>query len=259
MDIKAFARKIYVRLPIPLRAAALWASHPHDLRPVLGPLTYNQDGLATRHNADFMKDPDFARAYRAGWETGSWDGPLQWRLHVILWAAARGAALEGDFVECGVNKGGFSRAVIEYLGSSLLDKRFWLLDTFCGLAESQISSGESARGITAGGYAECWDDAVRTFSPFPNVKLVRGTVPESLSQVTAQKVAYLSVDMNCAEPETAAMEFFWDKLVSGASVILDDYGWKKHIEQKNAHDAFAREKGVPILCLPTGQGLILKP
>ncbi|MEW5733834.1 MAG: TylF/MycF/NovP-related O-methyltransferase [Thermodesulfobacteriota bacterium] len=259
MDIKAYARKIYTRLPVPLRAAALWASRPQNLRPVLGPLTYNQDGLATRHNADFMKDPDFARAYGAGWETGSWDGPLHWRLHVILWAAARAAAIPGDFVECGVNKGGFSRAVIEYLDFGGMARTFWLLDTFQGLAGSQLSECERARGITAGGYEECWDAVIRTFAPFPNVTLVRGMVPDTLARVTAPNVAYLSVDMNCAEPEIAALEFFWPRLSSGAVVVLDDYGWKKHIEQKQAHDAFARKKGVPLLSLPTGQGLIIKP
>ena len=33
---------------------------------VQGPLAYNQDGLATQHNADFMRDPRFLEAYRHG-------------------------------------------------------------------------------------------------------------------------------------------------------------------------------------------------
>ena len=33
---------------------------------VHGPLTYNQDGLATRHNCDFMKDELFMEAYTVG-------------------------------------------------------------------------------------------------------------------------------------------------------------------------------------------------
>ena len=42
-------------------------------------------------------------------------------------------------------------------------------------------------------------------------------------------------------------------------MVLDDYGWRPHILQKQAWDAFAVERGVRILALPTGQGLIVKP
>ena len=64
--------------------------------------------------------------------------------------------------------------------------------------------------------------------------------------------------MNIAYPEVAAIEFFWDKLVPGALVVLDDYGWTNNIEQKRAMDAFAAKKGVMILTMPTGQGLLIK-
>ena len=72
-------------------------------------------------------------------------------------------------------------------------------------------------------------------------------------------MSYLSIDMNIAAPEIAAIEHFWDKLVPGAPVVLDDYAWIGYEEQLHAWDAFAASKGVAIACLPTGQGLILKP
>ena len=80
-----------------------------------------------------------------------------------------------------------------------------------------------------------------------------------LPQVDAEKIAFLSLDMNTRDPEIAAAECFWDRLVSGAAIVLDDYGWRKHVEQKRAFDEFARKRGVQVLSLPTGQGLILKP
>ena len=69
----------------------------------------------------------------------------------------------------------------------------------------------------------------------------------------------MSLDMNIAEPEVAALAFFWDKLVPGAVVTLDDYAWADHQPQKRALDAFAASVGVRILTLPTGQGLIIRP
>jgi len=99
---------------------------------------------------------------------------------------------------------------------------------------------------------------VDTFRGF-NVELVKGSVPDTLSQVKIDAVAYLSIDMNCSIPEIAAAEHFWDRMVSGSVLIHDDYGGTRFIEQKRALDAFAKKRDVSVLTLPTGQGLIFKP
>jgi O-methyltransferase len=222
-------------------------------------LTYRQDGLATVHNADFMKDERFRAAYKAGEATGSWGGDIHWRAHVVCWAAERGRNLPGDFVEFGVNRGGYARMVIEYVGFSDLKKTFYLFDTFAGLVDKYISDSERQRGIKPGGYAECYEAVCRTFAPFPNVKIVRGVIPETLPQLNTTQIAFVSMDLNCAAPEIAAAEYVWPKMVSGAVMVLDDYGWARHYEQKKAFDAFAKSKGCAVLALPTGQGLLIKP
>lgn len=223
------------------------------------PLTYNQDGLATMHNCDFMRDPHFVESYRRGKQTGSWgDCDVHWRAYVACWAANQGKRLEGDFVECGVNKGGLASTVMHYVNFETLPKKFYLLDTFCGLEGKYLTKQEIEFGRTGGGYDECYDEVLETFKQFKNVKIIRGSVPETLSQVETKKVSYLSIDMNCVIPEIAAMEFFWDKLVTGAVVVLDDYGWMAHKLQKEALDRFATKKNILILQLPTGQGIIFK-
>jgi O-methyltransferase len=65
--------------------------------------------------------------------------------------------------------------------------------------------------------------------------------------------------MNITEPEIAAANYFWDKIVSGGVIILDDYGFTAHINQKLAFDAWAAQKNVKLLSLPTGQAIIFKP
>lgn len=224
-------------------------------------VTYNQDGLITVHNADFINDEAFKRAYKMGENLDSWwSAQIQWRVHVLFWAATRAVNLEGDFVECGVNRGGFARSIIEYIDfEQITGKKYYLLDTFEGLLEKYISDEERNYGVADYNYADCYDEVKKTFEGFKNVVIVKGPVPDTLTEVKSEKVSFLSIDMNCVAPEIAAADFFWDKLVSGAAVILDDYGWAKHILQKHAFDEFARQKGVPILSLPTGQGLILKP
>ena len=222
-------------------------------------------------NMDWIKDPEFVRAYAKGMDSGHKMGRpkgsqkdihIEWRVHMILWAAQHAMHLEGDFVECGVNTGILSLAVCDYLNfEKLADRKFWLFDTFRGIPEDQMAASERVHAIGANetSYEECYELAVRNFAPYPNAMLVRGKVPESFANVDIQRVAYLSIDMNIAKPEVDAMEFFWDKLVKGAPVVFDDYGWAHAGEQYEALNAFARSRGVKIATLPTGQGLLIKP
>ena len=63
-----------------------------------------------------MKDPHFMKAYQAAAATKPWEGfTLQWRVYIVCWFANYVKHLEGDFVECGVNTGAYSKAVIEYI------------------------------------------------------------------------------------------------------------------------------------------------
>ncbi len=64
--------------------------------------------------------------------------------------------------------------------------------------------------------------------------------------------------MNCAYPERAALEFFWDHLSPGAIVLLDDYAYFGHDRQASTMDAAACALGTRILSLPTGQGVLIK-
>lgn len=252
------------RLPKGEREIQAVVDRLRDIVPLGTPPSFVGDSLVSWHNAEFLADPAFIRAVALGNERQSWNPnyDVRWRYHVILWAAWRAARLDGDFVECGVNRGGFSRAVVDYVDFGRLDKTFYLMDTFDGLVEAYITAEERAMGVTREAFAkytECYDDVREAFRPFPNVVLVRGAIPDTLAQVTPAKVSYLSIDMNVVVPEIAAAEHFWERLVSGAVMILDDYGHAPHVQQKHAFDAFAAKRATQVLLLPTGQGLIFKP
>lgn len=228
-------------------------------------VTYAQDLLFTFHNADFMKDPHFLESYELGKQTDGGhllkDDDIHWRTHVQCWAAFHAAKLEGDFVDCGVSTGIFARSVINYINFQELDKKYYLLDTFSGMDEKYSSPREMLRHeiLGYGKKENLYSQVQETFKDF-NVKIIKGSVPETLSQVDTLKVCYLSIDMNCVLPEAEALSFFWDKMVSGGMIILDDYGYANDTnDQKAAHDAFAKSKGVMVLTLPTCQGLIIKP
>lgn len=235
------------------------------LRVFLGPGVYNSDGLVTVHRHAFMEDPPFQRAYARGIQaTGKDYDPyqFQWRMHVVLWAAANATLLDGDFVECGVNEGVRGSAIMEQLGWDQLGRTFYLLDTFSGLDPRYITDENRARNeqfLRDGSYVTSVDAVRKNFAEWQNVRIIVGPVPDTLPQVDTGAVAFLHLDMNCVEPEVAALRYFWPKLTPGAFVLLDDYAYKGYEPQRLAMDALAAELGVLVCALPTGQGLIIRP
>ena len=233
------------------------------------PTVYAQDGLISVHSHAFMSDPAFLRAYArgvaaiGGIDTYQW----HWRVHVGLWVARIAAELQGDYVECGVNRGFLSSAIMEYLDWNSLDRDFYLLDTFAGLDPRFVSSRErdagalrrSEENIRSGFYVRGVDAVRANFAQWTRARIIEGAVPESLTEVSATQVAYLHLDMNSASPEVAALETLWDRLVAGAPVLLDDYAYTGYTQQRLAMDDFARAHRVPICSLPTGQGLLIRP
>lgn len=226
---------------------------------------FDADGLSTSHNADFLDDPAFQRAYQAGVNTGHriMDPAklhIEWRVYVCCWAATHAARLDGDFVECGVSTGIVSRAVVDYVDFNALGKTFYLFDTYEGIPESQMSETERPLAVSKNErhYFDCLTLVEQNFAAYPNVKPVKGAVPESLDEVDIGRVAYLHIDMNIAAPEVAALEYFWDRMVTGGIIVFDDYASLAHRSQKAALDPVVSKFGATILSMPTGQGLLLK-
>lgn len=226
-------------------------------------LPYAEDSLYTHNAAPFLQDEKFRQAYALAEATGSWPGStIRWRAYVACWAGQLAAKLPGDFVECGVNRGGLARAIVDYTQFGQLPKRFFLVDNFTGLVPEYLNAAEREKNL-AEHYAyyeqNSKAEVTATFAAFPNVQVVQGNVPDVLPDIPTQGVAYVSLDMNCTMPEIKAAEFFWERLVPGGILLLDDYTQTLHSEQQIAFDQFAQARGVSVLALPTGQGLLFKP
>jgi len=228
---------------------------------------YAQDGLFTVHSDDFRSDPAFKAAYARGVQAGRGADPgFEWRVHVACWAAHTALRVEGDFVECGVNAGFLSSAIMNKLRWNTLGRRFYLIDTFSGPVLTQYSPEEvrkqrlsiAEKALEAGAYVTDMDRMRANFAEWTNAILVQGAVPEILEKVDFGPVAFLHIDMNCALPEQRALEFFWDRMPAGAVVLFDDYGYYGHDCQRDAIDATVRDRGAEILSLPTGQGFIVR-
>lgn len=217
--------------------------------------TFAGDMLITfDRNMGFFEDARFMEAFDSNVRTPV-EKTLIWRLHVLCWSALNSLRVQGDFVECGVFQGFCSAVATRYLDFGSRDKQWYLYDTFTGIPPDHLNPGHQNPPYyeQEGLYEACR----QRFAAYPNVHVIQGRVPEVLRERAPQKVAFMHIDMNSAAAEMGALEFFWERLMPGAVIVLDDYGWRGYRAQKLAEDPFFAARGRQVLELPTGQGLVL--
>ena len=147
--------------------------------------------------------------------------------------------IEGDFVECGVWKGGNILGVMEYFNyHNITDKKIWLFDTFNGMTtptEVDVDlDGNKASDILS--HVLCLsplEEVKQTLSlsSFDDSKLrfVIGDVCETLnieSNIPSQ-ISILRLDTDFYDSTKKELEVLYPKLIKNGILIVDDYGhWR---------------------------------
>lgn len=152
--------------------------------------------------------------------------------------------IDGDFVECGVWKGGSVMAMVlasrKFVG---LERKIWLCDTFNGMTPP-ISDDTQFDGIPAKNLLEKDEKKVSNVWAvsgleevksnidalgYPNDLLdyIIGPVEVTLPKLTIGKISLLRLDTDWYESTKIELEILFPKLVKGGVLIIDDYGhWK---------------------------------
>lgn len=210
------------------------------------------DNLFTHsRNLSFLTDPEFMRAYNTHATTDVEKGII-WRIAVVAWAARNGMRLQGDLVECACYKGVTARIVCDYIDfAAQTGRKYYLYDLF----EHDETMPHHHMPEHSG---TLFDQVKRRFADLPNVVVTQGRVPDSFAQAAPEKIAFMHLDLNNAEAEVGTLEVLFDRMVPGAMMVLDDYGWLGYRAQKLAEDPWLEKRGYRVLELPTGQGLLLK-
>jgi hypothetical protein len=207
--------------------------------------------LTWGRNMSMLDDQPFVRAWKGNMESAS-DEAIIWRRYVLACAAYHCVQLEGDFVECGAYTGVGIKTVIDYLGGTAFPKAFWGYDIF----EHDPSMLNHAMPEHGTGL---YQRVQEKFSAYPQVKLIKGLIPQVLENNCPDQIAYLHIDLNQAPAEIAALEMLFDRMVPGAILILDDYEWSGvYRAQKLAEDEWLGQRQYRVMPLPTGQGLVFK-
>lgn len=154
--------------------------------------------------------------------------------------------IRGDFVECGVWRGGSVMAMaLQLRDLGALDRRIWLYDTFAGMTDPTTVDVEESTGVSASDMLahtpirdgnNVWCVAGRddveanlrvTEYPFENFTIVEGDVVNTLPAHAPSTVALLRLDTDWYESTRTALEVLYPRLAVGGVCILDDYGhWK---------------------------------
>jgi O-methyltransferase len=226
---------------------------------------YSNDNIIVFQRAlTFLKDSKFMGSlFRASENNAGAFDDRTWRAHILVWAARNALTLDGDFVELGTFRGYFASCVAECLEFEKLPRNYYLYDTFAGLPSDAVREKDLPDSFyeslqTHYSEPDIYQSVVSRFKQYPNVQVVQGKVPDTLHERCPEKIAFLHIDLNSARHEIAALEYLWDRIVPGAVIVLDDFGFAIFRAQTQAHQEFFGGRGCSIAELPTGQGLVIK-
>ncbi len=221
----------------------------NEAKTLVEPGYYLGDNLFTwGRNNSLLDDERFRQAWFSNVQNSA-DQSIAWRRYLLVCAACHVWPMEGDFVECGVYLGSGIKTVIDYWGQENFDRRFWGYDVFDYNPQGHVFAGQES-GL--------YEQVCQRFAEYPQVRLIRGLLPESLAEAP-EKIAYLHIDLNQAEPEIAVLEVLFDRVVSGGIIMLDDYEWAMiYRPQKMQEDPWFSQRGYRVWPLPTGQGMVIK-
>ena len=155
--------------------------------------------------------------------------------------------VEGDFVECGVWRGGSMSAVARTLRHMrAVNRKLWLYDTFEGMSAPScvdvdflgrpaavMMADEKAKSKNPHDPNSIWcrspldgvrQTMVETGYPMSKIQFVKGMVEQTLPEHKPDRIALLRLDTDWYESTKCELEHLFPRLAPGAVLIIDDYG-----------------------------------
>jgi O-methyltransferase len=138
--------------------------------------------------------------------------------------------LEGDFVECGVWKGGMAAAIAEFLGE---DREYYLYDSFEGLPDVKPIDGKAAKKWQEDKTSDWYFDNCNADINFAkeamqlanvsNVHITKGWFENTLPLHPNRPIAILRLDADWYDSTMQCLDSLYPKLIEGGVIIIDDY------------------------------------
>lgn len=188
---------------------------------------------------------------------------LRWRHYIVYWSATLASRIAGgdrkNFVELGVCDGLTTWFASHARQSSRCGGEFFLYDAWDEMRSDLLTPSE---GGSAGSYGFLnIENTAKNLSHCVDEKFVfnKGYIPESFSYSRNPKeIAWLHIDLNSSMPTIASLDLFWDRLLPGGLVLLDDFAWPGYEETRINVELWCQARDIDILQMPTGQALLTK-
>lgn len=139
--------------------------------------------------------------------------------------------IEGDIVECGVWRGGFSI----FLSHLFSNKNIWVCDSFEGFqplekAKHQYSKERHIPSYTitpVGPLSISLEEVQSHFNTYglenqERIKFLKGFVKDTLPDSGIEKIALLRIDVDAYSATLETLEELYDKVQPGGFIIFDD-------------------------------------
>ena len=172
--------------------------------------------------------------------------------------------IEGDFIECGVWKGGSSMLIAKtLLKFGVSNRHIWMYDTYEGMSEptdkDKDPAGTSAEELLKKASKQdaasiwCYSDIDEVKShlqstgyPIELIHFVKGKVEDSIPGVMPENpIALLRLDTDWYESTKHEMDHLYPHLVQKGILIIDDYGdWQG---ARKAIDEYLSEHKIAML------------
>lgn len=199
----------------------------------------------------FLEDEDFLAYYKKFMDVGNWHSlDRKYTLDQLLKLTLH---LEGDLVECGTYKGASAFLMCKAHRDS--GRVVHLFDSFEGLSAPDHRDGAY---WVQGALTMPEQTLHETLAEFHNYETYKGWIPERFSEVANLKFSFLHIDVDLYQPTWDSLAFFYDKIVPGGVILMDDYGFKTCPGAKSAVDEFFLGRAEQIVMLPTGQAFTVK-
>lgn len=135
--------------------------------------------------------------------------------------------IPGDFVECGVYRGGSAGVLAYETIDSKIARRLWLYDAFAGMpAASELDDkySVSIQGQFIGSEAQTRRIMQRLNIPEENFEIVVGWFEDTLPKAEKCPIALLHIDCDFYDPVKLSLETFYQYVQPGGYVVINDYG-----------------------------------
>lgn len=171
--------------------------------------------------------------------------------------------IPGDFVECGVWKGGSSMLIAKtLLKFGVSDRQIWMYDTYEGMSEPG-EEDKDILGINAkellnnaskevsesvwcySGLEEVRTNLTTTKYPINHINFIKGKVEDTIPDTIPKKnISLLRLDTDWYESTKHELTSLFPLLVKSGVLIIDDYGhW---VGAKKAVDEYMEENKISI-------------